>query len=96
MGVATVLAAGVSGILIILGSVIVWWLRHQDKRADELQERIQQQQARMEKQQAQIERLEARDRLGWIYIQRLILSHTTHAPNAPLPAPPAGWLDDDQ
>ena len=85
-GMATVLAAGVTGVLLILGSVIAWWLRRQDKRSDELQ-------AQIGKQQARIEKLEARDRLGWIYIQRLIMSHTKNAPGVALPDPPDGYLD---
>lgn len=42
-----------------------------------------------------IRRLESRDRLNWVYIQRLILHANTHAPEVPLPDPPEGWIESD-
>lgn len=39
--------------------------------------------------------LEHRDRLSWLYIRSLIVSHTTAAPGVPLPDPPDGWLEGD-
>ena len=41
-----------------------------------------------------LRKLEARDRLSWLYIRSLIVSHTTHAPGVPLPEPPEGWLEE--
>jgi hypothetical protein len=38
--------------------------------------------------------LERRDKLSWLYIRALILSHNIHAPGAPLPEPPDGWLEE--
>ena len=38
--------------------------------------------------------LERRDKLSWLYIRSLIVSHTFHAPGAPLPEPPDGWLEE--
>jgi hypothetical protein len=41
-----------------------------------------------------LQRLERRDKLSWLYIRSLIVSHNTHAPGVPLPEPPDGWLDE--
>ncbi|WP_308491009.1 hypothetical protein [Microbacterium terrisoli] len=80
-GWALILAAVATGVLALVAGIVLWWLRQIDKKSDAQQRRI--------------EKLEQRDRLGWLYIQRLIISHTTNAPGVPLPPPPAGWLDDD-
>jgi hypothetical protein len=87
-GWALVAAAVAAGILTILGSIVIWWLRQLEERSDT-------QEARIVAQDARIQKLEARDRKSWIYIQSLILFAHTHAPGIRLPDPPAGWMDDD-
>lgn len=79
-GWAVVIGAVVAVVLSGVGGFILWWLRQLDKRFDALQ--------------ARVNMLEKRDRLNWIYIQRLTISHTKHAPGIPLPDPPDGWLED--
>lgn len=41
-----------------------------------------------------LKNLERRDKLSWLYIRSLIVSHNIHAPGAPLPEPPDGWLEE--
>lgn len=80
-GWSIVIAALVTVIASAVGGVILFWLRQINKRADDQQRRI--------------EKLERRDRAAWLYIQRLIVSHSRHAPGVPLPNPPKAWLEDD-
>jgi hypothetical protein len=87
-GWALVAAAVAAGIITILGSIVIWWLRQLEKRSDT-------QEARIAAQDARIQKLEARDRKSWIYIQSLILFAHTHAPGIRLPDPPDGWMEDD-
>lgn len=87
-GLAMVGGAVAAGLLAILSGIVLWWLRQIEKRSD-IQE------ARIAEQAARIVKLESRDRTAWLYIQRLILHATTHAPGVPIPEPPSGWLEDD-
>jgi hypothetical protein len=42
-----------------------------------------------------LQRLERRDRLSWLYIQKLI-AHVYQHNAGPLPEPPLGWLEGGQ
>lgn len=86
-GWAVVIGAVAAALLAGVGGLVLWWLRQIDKRYDELQVTINEQKIRIVK-------LEGRDRASYLFIQRLIISHTKHAPGIPLPDPPTGWLED--